>query len=178
MRIEQLLNGGWSFTYHDGSTQQVDIPHTWNATDGQDGGNDYWRGTCTYEKKFSAPEFDRETQCVYLEFAGVNASARVTLNDRQVMTHDGGYSTFRADITGFLQEENTLVVEADNSVNDRVYPQKADFTFYGGIYRDVKLIVLSKNHFDMDYFGGPGIAVSSEVYGADGNVRVRTWHNE
>ena len=177
MRIEQLLNKDWSFTYHDGSVQTVDIPHTWNAIDGQDGGDDYWRGTCTYQKAFALPEFDRNTQYVYLEFQGVNASAKVTLNGTEVMTHDGGYSTFRADITDFLESENVLTVEANNSVNDRVYPQKADFTFYGGIYRDVKLIVLNKNHFDMDYYGGTGLAVTPEVQGKNGKVRVRTWHN-
>jgi len=177
MRIEQLLNKGWSFAGPGEAVETVDLPHTWNAVDGQDGGNDYWRGTCVYAKTFSAPEFDPENQRVYLEFQGVNASAKVTLNEKQVMTHDGGYSTFRADITDYLQPENDLVVEADNSVNNRVYPQKADFTFYGGIYRDVKLIVLNKNHFDMDYYGGSGLAVTPEVSGTDGKVRVRTWHN-
>ena len=177
MRIEQLLNNDWCFTYHDGNVQKVDIPHTWNNLDGQDGGNDYWRGTCTYEKTFVSPEFDRQTQRVYLDFAGVNASAKVALNGAQVMTHDGGYSTFRADITDFLQPENALRVEADNSVNDRVYPQKADFTFYGGIYRDVKLIIVNKNHFDMDYYAGPGMAVTPTVEENKGCVRVQTWHN-
>ena len=177
MRIVQLLNKDWSFTGPGGSVQAVDIPHTWNAIDGQDGGNDYWRGTCTYQKSFAAPEFDKDTQCVYLEFRGVNASAKVMLNGREVMTHDGGYSTFRADITDLLAQENTLTVQADNSVNDRVYPQKADFTFYGGIYRDVNLIILNKNHFDMDYYGGSGLAVTPQVDGTDGNIRVRTWHN-
>ena len=177
MRIEQLLNKGWSFTYHDGTVQTVDIPHTWNAQDGQDGGNDYWRGTCTYRKNFPAPKFDRQNQRVYLEFRGANASSRVELNGKEVMTHDGGYSTFRCDITELLENENALVVDVDNSVNDRVYPQKADFTFYGGIYRDVKLIILNKAHFDMDYYGGSGLAVTPEVSGKDGKVRVRTWHN-
>ena len=83
------------------------------------------------------------------------------MNDSVVMTHDGGYSSFRADVTDFLQTENHLVVEADHSVNDRVYPQKADFTFYGGIYRDVKLIIVHRHHFDMDYYGGPGIMGTS-----------------
>ena len=177
MRNEQLLNKDWTFIYHDGSRQRVDIPHTWNALDGQDGGNDYWRGTCTYEKDFASPVFDRGQQRIYLEFAGVNASAKVMLNGQAVMTHDGGYSTFRADITHVLQPENHLTVEADNSVNDRVYPQKADFTFYGGIYRDVKLITVSKHHFDMDYFGGKGFAVTPTAKGEEGIVRVRTWHN-
>ena len=177
MRKQTLLNQGWKFTYHDGTVQDVDIPHTWNNIDGQDGGNDYWRGTCSYSKTFPKPEFDSEREVVYLEFRGVNASAKVVLNGTTVMTHDGGYSTFRADITALLKEENELYVEADNSVNDRVYPQKADFTFYGGIYRDVYLIVVNKCHFDMDYFAGPGIAVTPTVVGSDGSVRVQTWTN-
>ena len=177
MRNELLLNDNWRFTGHDGRVTELNVPHTWNALDGQDGGNDYWRGTCVYEKDFPLPAFDPETQRVYLEFQGVNASAKVVLNGTEVMTHDGGYSTFRADVTELLQPENTLHVEADNSVNDRVYPQKADFTFYGGIYRDVKLLVVNKQHFDLDYYGGPGIAVDAKVDGGDGFVRVRTWHN-
>ena len=177
MRTEHLLNPNWTFLYHDGTTQSINLPHTWNARDGQDGGDDYFRGACTYRKTFSSPDFDGCTQRVYLEFAGVNASAKVTLNGQVVMTHDGGYSTFRADITDHLQPENLLEVEADNSVNHRVYPQKADFTFYGGIYRDVKLIVVNQRHFDMDYYGGKGIAVTPEVSGSHGKVRVRTWHN-
>ncbi len=177
MRKEQLLNTGWCFTALDGSCQTVDIPHTWNALDGQDGGNDYARGTCTYEKDFPMPEFDAATQRIYLEFKGVNASAKVTLNGTPVMDHHGGYSTFRGDITDLLAEKNHLIVEADNSVNDRVYPQKADFTFYGGIYRDVLLITVNRSHFDMDYFGGTGLAVTPTVSGKDGSVRVQTWHN-
>ena len=177
MRIEILLNNAWLFTGPDGSEQTVNIPHTWNAADGQDGGNDYRRGTGIYQKTFCAPAFDPTSQRVYLEFRGVNSSARVALNGKTVLCHDGGYSTFRTDITDVLAAENVLRVEADNSVNDRVYPQKADFTFYGGIYRDVKLIVVSKAHFDMDYYGGNGLAVNPTVSGADGNVHVRTWHN-
>ncbi|MBQ7323866.1 MAG: glycoside hydrolase family 2 protein [Clostridia bacterium] len=176
MRKELLFNNDWSFTYFDGSVTPLNLPHTWNNKDGQDGGNDYKRGTCTYQKKFSAPEYSADEQ-VYLDFAGVNASAKVILNGNVVGTHDGGYSTFRCNITNVLQKENTLVVEVDNSVNDRVYPQKADFTFYGGIYRDVKMLIVNKNHFDLDYCGGPGIAVNAEVNGENADVWVRTWHN-
>lgn len=176
MRVSHKIHDNWTFYNHDGSVQTVQIPHTWNDRDGQDGGNDYWRGTCVYEKKFSAPVYGPE-QRVYLQFDGVNASAKVELNGQLVMTHDGGYSTFRADVTDLLKEENHLRVEADNSVNDRVYPQKADFTFYGGIYRDVTLLVVNQYHFDLDCFGGPGLAVTPEVEGADGKVRIRTWKN-
>ena len=108
MRKQLLLNSDWVFSMPGKEDIQVQIPHTWNATDGQDGGDDYWRGTCTYRKEFSAPEFNRQTQRVYLEFAGVNASAKVVLNRQEVMTHDGGYSTFRGDVTELLQEENCL----------------------------------------------------------------------
>ena len=128
MRKEQLINDNWLFRYHDGTETVLNIPHTWNAKDGQDGGNDYWRGTCVYEKTFPMPEFSAQER-IYLQFDGVNASARVILNGSTVMTHDGGYSTFRCDVTNYLKPENHLVVEVDNSVNDRVYPQKADFTF-------------------------------------------------
>ena len=139
MRTEQLLMKKWRFTGKDGTPVTVDLPHTWNALDGQDGGDDYYRGTCTYETAFRCPEYDHLSQVVYLQFDGVNASAKVTLNGTEVCTHQGGYSTFRADITKLLLADNTLRVEVDSSKNDRVYPQKADFTFYGGIYRDVKL---------------------------------------
>ena len=176
MRKEQLLNENWLFRYHDGTESMIDIPHTWNNIDGQDGGNDYYRGTCIYEKNFSSPDYSPE-QRVYIEFNGVNASAKVILNGHEVVTHDGGYSTFRSDITDYLKEDNHLIVEVDNSVNDRVYPQKADFTFYGGIYRDVKLLIVNKHHFDLDYYGGRGLSVCPEVAGEDAAIWVRTWHN-
>ena len=177
MRNSICLNQDWTFYGPKGGPEKLDLPHTWNAVDGQDGGNDYWRGTCTYEKTFPMPEFDPETQAVYLEFQGVNASADVELNGKAVMHHDGGYSTFRAEVTGLLQAENHMTVRVDNSVNDRVYPQKADFTFYGGIYRDVTLLVVSKHHFDLDYFGGPGLRITPAVEGAAGKIRVESWTN-
>ena len=174
MRKTTILNADWLFRYHDGTETRLDIPHTWNNLDGQDGGDDYWRGTCVYEKTFPMPVHG-ENELVYLQFNGVNASAKVILNGAVIMTHDGGYSTFRSDITGHLKEENHMIVEVDNSKNDRVYPQKADFTFYGGIYRDVLLLTVNKNHFDLDHHGGPGIAVTPTVDGKTGRVNVRTW---
>ena len=176
MRKEIIINNDWLFHYFKETTSQVNLPHTWNNLDGQDGGNDYRRGTCVYEKDFAMPEH-AENERVYLDFAGVNASAKVILNDVVVATHDGGYSTFRCDITEHLKAENKLFVEVDNSINDRVYPQKADFTFYGGIYRTVKLLIVNENHFDLEHFGGPGIAVNAEVKDKDAEVWVRSWHN-
>ncbi len=177
MREITKIMKGWEFTGPDGTTTTVDLPHTWNARDGQDGGNDYWRGTCIYRTHFAAPQFNTASHQVWIQFDGVNASAHVVLNGSPVCNHDGGYSTFRANITELLRDENELTVEVDNSKNDRVYPQKADFTFYGGIYRNVSLMVVSKNHFTLDYFGGPGIRITPTVQGADASVQVTTWHD-
>lgn len=175
MRSTTKLMKNWQFTGPDGKTTAVDLPHTWNNIDGQDGGNDYWRGTCIYKTQFTAPAFDKDTQQVWLQFEGVNASAKVTLNGVEVARHDGGYSTFRADVTALLADSNELIVEADNSKNDRVYPQKADFTFYGGIYRDVSLLVVSRNHISLGYLGGPGVQITPTVNGANADIEVKTW---
>ena len=175
MRSTTKLMKNWQFTGPDGKTTAVDLPHTWNNIDGQDGGNDYWRGTCIYKTRFAAPAFDKNTQQVWLQFEGVNASAKVTLNGVEVARHDGGYSTFRADVTALLTDSNELIVEADNSKNDRVYPQKADFTFYGGIYRDVSLLVVNQNHIALDYLGGPGVQITPTVNGANADIEVKTW---
>lgn len=175
MRSTTKLMKNWQFTGPDGKTAAVDLPHTWNNIDGQDGGNDYWRGTCIYKTRFAAPAFDKNTQQVWLQFEGVNASAKVTLNGVEVARHDGGYSTFRADVTALLADSNELIVEADNSKNDRVYPQKADFTFYGGIYRDVSLLVVNRNHIALGYLGGPGVQITPTVNGANADIEVKTW---
>ncbi len=176
-RVEKLMKG-WSFTDGSGARKPVELPHTWNAKDGQDGGNDYWRGTCVYDNTFAKPEYNSETECVYMQFHGINASAVVSLNGKEVTKHDGGYSTFRVDVTEVLEEENCIKISVDNSVNNRVYPQKADFTFYGGIYRDIELLVVSKTHFDLDYYGGPGIKYETKVEGKDALVYVTTYLNQ
>lgn len=168
------INENWSFT-KEGSTQTVNLPHTWNGTDGQDGGNDYYRGTCTYEKeiqKKDMPDGDK----IYIQFDGVNSSAKVYFNGKEIAVHHGGYSTFRARLDN-IKETNTIRVEADNSPNDSVYPQMADFTFYGGIYRDVTLIGVQKNHFDLDYFGAPGIMVTPIVKGNNAEVTIKAFCN-
>lgn len=152
----------------------VTLPHSWNNIDGQDGGNDYYRGTCYYVKeleKMDLPEADR----YYLEFKGANSSADVYVNGQKLASHDGGYSTWRVDITEALQDINLIVVAVDNGENDRVYPQLADFTFYGGLYRDVNIIAVSNSHFDLDYYGAPGIKVTPAIKGADADVEVAVY---
>lgn len=176
-RYKSLLLQDWQFAGPDRKTRSVRLPHTWNSADGQDGGDDYYRGTCTYCTRFASPVANLETECVYLEFEGVNSSADITLNGRLCCHHDGGYSTFRVDVTEQMAKENTLEVTVDNGINDRVYPQKADFTFYGGIYRDVKLLIVNKKHFDLDYYGGQGARITPVLVGEDVMIIAESWNN-
>ena len=182
MRTVLNLNNAWLFTKNAQEIpaalpqdwEGVNLPHCWNAIDGQDGGNDYHRGTCHYAKtitKAELPQADR----YYLEIRGANSSADVYLNGTHCAHHDGGYSTWRVDLTEGLQDENLLVIAVDNAANDRVYPQMADFTFYGGLYRDVNLICVNESHFDLDYFGGPGIAVTPVMEGNDAKTTVEVF---
>ncbi len=158
--------------------EAVTLPHTWNAVDGQDGGNDYWRGTAMYCKDFETPALNKGDR-LYLEVRGAANTAEVWLNGDKLARHEGGYSTFRADLTDHLQAQNLLSLSVDNAPNDTVYPQSADFTFYGGLYRDVKLLRVPAHHFDLDTYGAPGIQVTP-VLSDDlrtATVTVETWHN-
>jgi len=154
--------------------EQVDLPHTWNAIDGQDGGNDYFRGVACYVKELCKEELPKADR-YYLEFHGANTSAVLYINGAETARHDGGYSTWRVDVTDQLTGQDLIVVTVDNGVNDRVYPQNADFTFYGGLYRDVNILAVKETHFDLDYYGGPGIKVTPEVTGADAKVLVEVF---
>ncbi len=178
MRRSINLNMHWMFNQPGKEPAEIQLPHTWNAVDGQDGGNDYWRGTATYTKTFVRPEV-AENERIFIEFRGAAMTADVTLNGQHLCRHEGGYSTFRADMTELLCDENELIVSVDNSANDRVYPQKADFTFYGGLYRDVCLVIVPETHFELVKDGTPGIKVTPEVDLADGSatVKVETWQN-
>ena len=178
MRHIVNINQGWTFIkdYADvtaaipENAEQVNLPHCWNAVDGQDGGNDYFRGTCCYVKQL---EELPEAQKYYLEIQGANSSADVYLDGRHLAHHDGGYSTWRVDITE--NPRGRIVILVDNAPNDRVYPQMADFTFYGGIYRNVNVICVAESHFDLDYYGGPGIAVTPVMEGTDAKTTVEVF---
>ena len=178
MRTRIGFNKDWQFKKPGTDSITVDLPHTWNAVDGQDGGNDYWRGTAVYEKTFSFHEDLTDIE-VYLEIPAAAMSADIILNGTELVHHDGGYSLFRVDLTKHLQEENTLQIRIDNSANDRVYPQMADFTFYGGLYRGVNLVTVSRTDFELVKDGTPGIKVTPTVNLEDGSadVTVETWQN-
>ncbi len=163
--IPREMPGLWNF---------VNLPHTWNALDGQDGGGDYYRGNCCYVKAFSKLDLPEADQ-YYLEIRGANASADIHLNGKHLAHHDGGFSTWRVNISQALENENLLAIQVDNSPSDSLYPQVADFTFYGGLYRDVNLICVGNSHFDLDYYGSPGIKITPSVDGRDARVTVETF---
>ena len=179
MRTVTKINDNWTF-YKDteGSAPvAVTLPHTWNAVDGQDGGNDYYRGRCRYERELdiAAP---KEGERIYVEFRGAALSAEVLLNGEKLAEHKGGFSTWRTDLTDHLKAAgNLLTVYVDNSDDLTVYPQKADFTFYGGIYRSVYLIRVPAVHFDLDGHGSNAIRVTPDINLADhkASITVDTW---
>lgn len=172
MRNIKNINENWVFV-KENEKSTVNLPHTWNGIDGQDGGNDYYRGKCTYIKEIAKADMPQGEE-IYLQLDGVNSSAFVYFNSKLVCTHHGGYSTFRVKLEN-IKDNNEIKIEADNSPNDFVYPQQADFTFYGGIYRDVTLIGVEKNHFDLDFFGAPGIQITPIVNGDKADVNVKTY---
>ncbi len=182
MRTVFNFNAKWAFTKTanevptaiDAAYEVVDLPHSWNAIDGQDGDNDFHRGTCYYVKSFKKSELP-ESALYYLEIRGANSSADVYLNGEKLAHHDGGYSTWRVNLTETLADENLLVIAVDNAPNETVYPQMADFTFYGGLYRDVNIICVNDSHFDLDYFGGTGLMVTPEINGKDAKVDIQVW---
>ena len=180
MRNVLNINASWVFYKNTAELsarengEKVDLPHTWNATDGQDGGNDYFRGTCLYVKTVAKNELPAGEE-IYLEINGANSSADAYVNGKHVVHHDGGYSTWRVNITKELGEENEIAIFVDNAPNDRVYPQTADFTFYGGLYRDVNLIGVPATHFDLDYYGGRGLMITPVVEGKNANVAVEVF---
>ena len=182
MRNIVNLNAKWAFSKEatavpseiDKKWNFVNLPHSWNAIDGQDGDSDYFRGTAYSAKKIVKTDIP-QAQKHFLEIRGANSSADVYVNGKHYAHHDGGYSTWRVDITDSLNADALVVIAVDNAPNDRVYPQVADFTFYGGLYRDVNLICVPESHFELMHFGGPGIKVTPVVDGNNANVEVETW---
>ena len=175
MRNIISLNEAWQFR-KDGfaEVESVNLPHTWNAIDGMDGGGDYWRGKGIYEKTINRADLPAGER-VFLEIPAANSSADVFVGGKHLIHHDGGYSCFRCDITAELADEVTIRIEVDNAPNRTVYPQMADFTFYGGLYRGVKVIGVSESHFDLTTNGTPGIHVTPTVEGEDGRARVKVF---
>ncbi|MBR0474830.1 MAG: hypothetical protein IJJ19_07480 [Erysipelotrichaceae bacterium] len=179
MRRIICINKEWLFSKEDSlpDKETVDLPHCYNRLDGIDGDNSYYRGKADYIKEFKNPL--KEGEELWVEFGAASMLCDVYLNDVHLYSHKGGYSLFRVNLTEHLKEDNVLKAVVDNSYRDDYYPQKADFTFYGGIYRDVNFIIVDKTHFDLGYYGGKGIQVTPELNDAldECKITVETWSN-
>ncbi len=164
MRTKISFNDNWKFSKDREHWENIQLPHTWNAIDGMDGKGAYYRGECWYSKEFMTPPHNPEDR-IYLEILALSLSGKVFVNGRECGSHECGFSSFAVDITEALHtgSVNQLLITADNRESSHIYPQMADFTFYGGLYRGVNLMILPQVHFDVCFHGAPGISVSSEL---------------
>jgi beta-galactosidase len=187
-RTEQLLGSGWRFLAADAQASAADfddaaagwsaitLPHTYNALDGQDGGGDYYRGPSWYRTHLAA--FEKQSgRRYYLQFDGANSVADVYVNGSSLGQHRGGFSSFRFDATDALHAgDNLIAVRVDNTAAADIPPLSADFTFFGGLYRDVHLLGVDELHVDLDDAGSSGVYLSTSDVSSDGaelSARVR-----
>lgn len=186
MRKILNINDNWNFLknntnelflrkFNNSFGENVNIPHTWNDIDGASG-NEYFRGVCWYTKNiYINKKFQNKK--IFLEFNGVNSICNVYVNEKHLGEHKGGYSTFRYDITDLIEFDSTnfIAVKVDNSHVEEVYPLMADFTFYGGIYRDVNLLIVDPIHFDLMDNGSKGVFVYQDKITNDiANLTIKT----
>ncbi len=167
MRTRIDLNKEWTFVA-DGKQSVVNIPHTWNA---QGSSLVKYKGSATYIKKFNKP-IELEDKCIYLIFDGVNSVCDVILNGMQIRHHEGVYSRFIIDITDQIQESNTLIVKVSNKTTDYIYPTTADFTFYGGIYRNVYLEICDKHHLKFNSYSSSPLKCTTSYANNIGHLNV------
>ncbi|WP_160724978.1 glycoside hydrolase family 2 protein [Bacillus sp. USDA818B3_A] len=172
-RFVMNINQDWTFhkgaqgtdenysaiNFNDSSWQKISLPHTWNAEDGS-GIEENYKGDGWYRKELDIPA-SYEGKKVYLQFEAANKEAEVFVNGKSVHTHIGGYSAFIVDITDYVNygQKNTVAVRVNNEVKDSA-PLRGDFTFWGGIYRSVNLLVTDKTHIDVDDYGSNGVYVT------------------
>lgn len=176
-RIVLSLKDNWQFAYAKGKQvpavgdslewNTISIPHCWNVKDVLDDKPGYYRGIGWYKKKLylNASFKDKD---IYICFEGVNQQTEVFINGKKAGSHDGGYTSFRIPLTELLSfnqkgKSDEIEVKVDNCFNEDIAPLSADFTFFGGIYRNVYLIAVDKIHFDLNNNGSNGIFITTPV---------------
>jgi beta-galactosidase len=192
LRSRVDLNTGWRFNkgdvagaeqpgFNDAGWSGVNTPHTWNAADGSDGGSNYYRGIGWYRRHYTVPATYSGRQ-LYLQFAGANQVADVWVNGTHLGQHAGGYARFRFNATSALHvgQDNVIAVRVNNADNDNIAPQSADYSFDGGIYRNVSLWAVDPLQIRMLDYAGPGVYLRQRgVTAASATVDVTTklWNN-
>lgn len=177
-----MINDSWKFykgridnahlnNFDDSLWQDINIPHTWNNIDGQDGTKgggkdikvtDYFRGDGWYRKWINLSNEDKEKQ-IFLRFQGANIQAEVYINSIKAGEHKGGYTAFAVNITPYVNfdDKNLIAVKVNNEYTEEIAPLTADFTFYGGIYREIELIKKNPVHFSFGEFSARGIKITT-----------------
>jgi beta-galactosidase len=172
-------SGAPATTFNDSSWASVNLPHSWNAMDGQDGGSNYYRGSAWYRRHYTPPA-SAAGKRIFLQFDGANIVAVVYVNGTMVGTHRGGFAHFRFDVTALMVpgSDNVIAVMVSNSAVSDVAPLDADFTFFGGLYRDVHVLITDPVHVDALDYASAGVYVSASNISAatatlSTSVRVR-----
>ena len=185
-RVTQTINDGWKFSLFEGDASTADfdisgwtdvsIPHTWNAKDADDEISGYFRGKGWYRKVVAVEELIPE-QRVYLSFEGANQETNVFVNGTFVGNHKGGYSAFTFDVTDYVHAgRNLIAVSVDNSHNPDIAPLSADFTFFGGIYRDVYLVYTSPVQLSTTHYASSGVYLkASKITDLQADISVKTF---
>ena len=198
-QLKHTINNSWSFIKDNSITdvnqfllqldnaELVNIPHTWNDKDVIDENDGFYRGAGWYYKEIRIPTAYSEKE-VFLYFEGVATKAEVYINGKLAKTHVGGFTRFTVPVSPFITFDDTkkfttfnVAVKADNSYNEDWPPLHADFTFFGGMYRDVNLVVTEKVHFDIEDYAANGVFITtpnvSEKSG-DIDLKVRIKNDE
>jgi beta-galactosidase len=185
-RTDTLIDDGWRFlrsdaasaqttAFNDASWTAVTLPHTWNASDGQDGGSNYYRGIGWYRRHYTLPA-SAAGKKIYLQFDGANIVTDVYVNGMNVGQHRGGFARFRFDVTSTLMAgaDNVIAVKVSNASVKDVAPLDADFTFFGGLYRDVHVLTTDNVHIDTEDYASSGVYLdATAVTAASANLRAR-----
>ena len=186
-RITSSINQSWRFSkgdfekagdvnFDDSKWESVSVPHTWNKEDADDETPGYFRGTGWYRKTLVIPT-EQSGKEIYISFDGVNQETELFVNGKSAGTHSGGYTRFCFDITKLVNvgQQNIFAIKVSNRYNENIPPLSADFTFFGGIYRDVNLIFTEKQHISTTYFASPGIFIKTATISEKmASLQIRT----
>lgn len=186
-RVVYTINDGWKFTKgspfeaqltgcDDSSWETVNIPHTWNDKDADDETPGFYRGPVWYRKQLFIDKSQEGRQAV-IYFEGANQEVRFYLNGQFVGEHKGGYTRFCFDITSHLRygQENLFAIYVNNVYNPNIPPLSADFTFFGGIYRDVYLQFMNPVHIATNDYASSGVYIRTpEVNNSAASVEITT----
>jgi beta-galactosidase len=159
-----------------GNWQTISLPHTWNNLDGEDGGNNYFKGDGWYRRMLTVTQ-EMAGKSLILRFDGVNRNASVYINGKEIGSHVGGNAAFVFDVTNAVHPGNNfLAVRANNTNEDNASPPiRADFTFFGGIYRSAELLAVNPVHISLSDYGSPGVYITTpEITDEKASVHVRT----